>query len=439
MPTFRYSAIHAATGRECAGRIEGRSAEDATRALKSRGLAPTSLRCIEESVQAGTTSVRVRARDGTAKPPDVRPGEALIPAPRPGKWRALTLGRPVGARALALFTRQLATLVRAGMPLVRGLEVLARQESSPRFRAMVNELAATIRAGESLSEALAQHPRVFDRLYVSMVRAGEAGGVLHLVLERLAGFLEKSARLKARIAAAMTYPVIVLVLAGGIVAALMVFVVPRFEQIFTGLLKGQPLPALTRFVLSVSGVVQHHGGWCLGMVALGAVVFAVVRRTARGRRAIDWAKLHCPVLGALLLKTAIARFSRTLGTLLASGVPILQALLITRDTSGNMQVSEAIALVHERVKAGENLAGPLAASGVFPAMVVGLTEVGEETGKLPEMLGRIADAYEEEVDNAVAGLTAMIEPILIVVLAVLVGTVVLALFLPIISVIQYLQ
>ncbi|ACB76366.1 type II secretion system F family protein [Opitutus terrae] len=439
MPTFRYSAINAATGRECAGRIDGRSAEDVTRTLKSRGLAPTSLTCIEELVEAGTRSVHGRRRPEGNGSAGIRREPAAVVAPRTKRWRGVAFGRPVSARALALFTRQLATLVRAGMPLVRGLEVLARQESGPRFREIVNDLAATIRAGESLSEALAQHPRVFDRLYVSMARAGEAGGVLHVVLERLAAFLEKSARLKARIAAAMTYPVIVLALAGGIVAALMVFVVPRFEQIFSGLLKGQPLPTLTRLVLGVSGIFQHHGGWCLALVAIGVMAFALVRRTARGRSAIDWAKLHCPVVGPLLLKTAIARFSRTLGTLLASGVPILQALLITRDTSGNTQVSAAIALVHERVKAGENVAGPLAASGVFPAMVVGLAEVGEETGKLPEMLGRIADAYEEEVDNAVAGLTAMIEPVLIVVLAVLVGTVVLALFLPIISVIQYLQ
>jgi type IV pilus assembly protein PilC len=244
--------------------------------------------------------------------------------------------------------------------------------------------------------------------------------------------------LNGRIKAAMTYPIIILLVASGIVAALMVFVVPRFEQIFTGTLKGQTLPQLTQWVLAVGNFAQAH--LVTVLLAAGVVYWGTgrVARTKAGARQLDRLKLQLPVLGDLMRKAAIARFTRTFGTLLASGVPILQALTITRNTSGNVLVAEAIALVHDRVKAGDSVAIPLRGTGIFPDMVASMIEVGEETGALPEMLVRIADSYDEEVDNAVMALTSMLEPLMIVVMAVMVGTIVIALFLPIVRIVQSL-
>lgn len=356
-----------------------------------------------------------------------------------GNSRRWVLGATVSRKRLVLFTRQLATLVKAGLPLVRSLEVLGRQERPGRLRDVLEHLSATIRSGGDLSDGLAAQPGVFDRLYVSTVRAGEVGGVLEQVLERLASFMEKSERLKHRVVSALTYPLIVLALALGIVAALMIVVVPKFEQIFAGLLKGQPLPPLTQLVLGISRLVQDHFLVVLGTLLALVIGAAFARRSEAGRRLEDWGKLHAPIVGPLFRKVAIARFARTFGTLLASGVPILHALLITKDTSGNWHVADAIGRVHDRVKAGDNLAGPLAATGVFPGMVTSMIEVGEATGDLPTMLAHIAASYDDEVDTAVASLTSMIEPLMIVLLAGMVGTVVIALFLPIVSIIQYLQ
>jgi len=304
---------------------------------------------------------------------------------------------------------------------------------------VLEDLAEAIRSGGNFSDGLLQHPGIFDRLYVNMVKAGEAGGVLDIVLERLARFMEKAERIKSKVKSAMTYPIIVMTLAVGIMAALMVFVVPKFEQIFSGLLKGQPLPALTRFVLGVSYFFKHNIVLTLGLFFAACVAFLVFRRTRAGARTLDWLVLKLPVLGELFLKAAIARFTRTFGTLLASGVPILETLIITRDTSGNVHVSEAIDIVHDRVKEGDNVARPLESTAIFPGMVTSMIEVGEETGALPEMLSRIADTYDEEVDNSVAALTSIIEPLMIVFLALVVGTIVIALFLPIVSIIQHLQ
>ncbi len=433
MPTFTYTAIEAISGRERDGTIETGSPEQASAALKARGLAPTSLVL---NASAGVVS-------GINSPPgrgseSVGAAKAAVQRARPRK-KSFTLGRVIGAKGLTQFTRQLATLVRAGMPLLRCLEVLSRQERNVAFRSVLEELAEAIRSGGTFSEGLMRHPKIFDRLYINMVKAGEAGGVLDTVLERLAGFMEKAERIKGKVKSAMTYPVIVMLLAVAIVAALMVLVVPKFEQIFSGLLKGQPMPALTRGVLAVSYFVQHNIVVTIVLVASAYALFAVVRKTDWGERTIDWLRIKLPVLGDLSLKAAVARFTRTFGTLLASGVPILQALVITKETSGNRHIANAIAVVHERVKGGDSVARPLEATAIFPGMVTSMIEVGEETGALPEMLTRIADTYDDEVDNAVAGLTSIIEPLMIVFLAVLVGTIVIALFLPIVSIIQHLQ
>jgi len=359
-------------------------------------------------------------------------------------WRgkkpgAFALGRIIRRGRLAIFTRQLATLVRAGMPLVRALAVLARQEKNEAFKVVLEAIGETIQAGGNFSDAVRQHPKIFDSLFVNMVQAGEAGGMLEGALARLALFMEKAERIKGKVKAAMIYPIIIVLVAATIVSALMIFVIPKFEEIFTGLLKNQPLPGLTQAVLTTSRFIQHHALLSLGM-GLGIwAAWAVFHRTPFGLRMSDGLLIRLPGVGDLFLKAMIARFARTFGTLLTSGVPILHALTIARNTAGNVWVAEALVHVHNRVKEGDNVARPLEATRIFPGMVTSMIEVGEETGALPEMLGRIADAYDEEVDNAVAGLTSIIEPVMIVFMALIVGTIVIALFLPIVKIIQLLS
>jgi type IV pilus assembly protein PilC len=335
-----------------------------------------------------------------------------------------------------VFTRQLAALVGAGMPLVRSLDLLARQERNPAWRAVIAGLSDVIRSGGTLADGMRHHPEIFDRLYVGMVTAGESGGRIEVVLERLARHLEKSRRVEARVRSAMVYPLVILAVAVAIVSALMVFVVPRFEKIFLSVLKGAPLPALTNAVLGASCGVQHHWTLLLGAAILCWAGGAWMRRRALGARMFDRWKLRLPVVGDLLLKTAVARFSRTLGTMLVSGVPMLEALHLARDACGNLVLAEAVEGVRRGVREGESVAQPLAAGGLFPAVVAGMVEVGEETGALPAMLGHVADMYDEEVDQAVASLTSIIEPVMIVLMAGMVGTIVIALFLPIIRIIQ---
>lgn len=429
MPTFAYTAIEPGTGRECHGSIASASHAQAATELKYRGLALTAL---------------------AVDSPPKRKQTHAEPSPDPGATRRaryrMTRSRPrfglgavVSRKGLTRFTRQLAALVKAGLPILRALEVLARPERNQAFKAVITDLAGTIRGGGNLSDGLQQHPRIFDPLYVTMVKAGEAGGVLDSTLDRLARFLERIERIKGRVKAAMTYPVIILLVAGGILTGLMVFVVPKFEQIFSGLLKGQPLPPLTRLVLGMSNFVGHHLTAVLGLVILAWLAGRWVRKTRVGTRLKDWLLIKSPVLGEMLLKAAIARFTRTFGSLLASGVPILDALVITRDTSGNVHVAEALNVVRDRVKGGAMVAPSLEATAVFPGLVTSMIEVGEETGDLPGMLARIADTYDEEVDNAVAALTSLIEPLMIVFMAMIVGAIVIALFLPIVSIIQHLQ
>lgn len=440
MAVFSYTAIEARSGRKRNGSLESDSAEQAAFALKAQGLAPLSLALIAPltTKKGGVSAVGI-GRMGTPPVEITLPLRSKVENAKPISKRSLVLGRIINRKGVTLFTRQLATLVRARMPLMRCLQVLARQEKNLPFRTVLEGFAETIRSGGNFSDALMKQPKIFDRLYINMVKAGEAGGVLDVVLERLALFMEKSERIKGKIKAAMTYPVIVVLLAVGIVAGLMIVVVPKFEQIFSGLLKGQPLPALTRMVLNASSFVQHNIVITVIIAVAVYVLFKMGRRTLVGGRAADWLLIKTPGLGDLFLKAAIARFTRTFGTLLASGVQILPALLITRDTSGNVHVANAINHVHDRVKEGDSVARPLQATAIFPGMVTSMIEVGEETGALPDMLARIADTYDEEVDNAVNGLTSIIEPLMIVFLALLVGTIVIALFLPIVSIIQHLQ
>ncbi len=421
MPKFSYIAIDA-NGTEKPGQLEARDVREAAANLRTQGLFPTQVTPAAPDARSATPMA------GGKKPPGTG-------------WEAklrFTFSRRVSGKELAVFTRQLATLLRAGMPLLRGLEVLSRQERNVTLQRVMAGLVEAIKSGGTLSEAMAHHPRVFDRLYLNMIRAGEAGGVLDVVLERLAHFQEKSLRLKGKIMAAMIYPLIVMAVAVAILTGLLVFVVPKFKQIFADLLKGAPLPPLTQLVLTVSDAVKTH---YLLVLAAGVVAwfgFRLFSRTPGGARLLASGAIKLPLFGDLFLKGVIARFGRTLGTLLSSGVPILPALLITRDTCGNARVAGAITEVHDRVKEGAPVARPLEASRIFPPMVTSMIDVGEHTGQLPDMLGKVADIYEEEVDNAVAGLSSLIEPILILFLALVVGTIVIALFLPIVRIVQLL-
>jgi type IV pilus assembly protein PilC len=343
------------------------------------------------------------------------------------------LGGKVKTKILTTFTRQLATLVDAGLPLLRGLRVLEKQERNPTLKGIIAELALSIEGGSTFSEGLAQHPKVFNRLFVNMVKAGELGGVLEVVLTRLAEFMEKAQRIKGKVIAAMFYPVAVLIVATAILLILMVKVVPSFQQVFEGMLEGAQLPAFTRLVLGISAMVKDHILITTGILVVIVILFNLAIRTKFGRLTWDKFKLKMPAVGPVVSKVAISRFTRTLGTLVSSGVPILQALTIVKETSGNVVVSNAVAAVHESVKEGETITAPLEASGVFPPMVISMVDVGEQTGALPEMLLKIADNYDEEVDNAVAAMTSLLEPIMIVFLAVIVGSIVIAMFLPLIE------
>lgn len=425
MPRFAYTALDA-RGAEKAGLLDAPDVKQVALLLRGQGLFPT------EVAPVKVTEAKA------AKAAPRRPTPASVFHPHSSVKLRLPFTGAVGTKELAVFTRQLATLLRAGMPLLRGLEVLARQERSQVLRRVIEALAEAIKSGGTLSEALAQHPHVFDRLYINMVKAGEAGGMLEAVLDRLARFQEKSLQLKGKITTALVYPLIVMVVAGFILAGLLVFVVPKFNQIFADLLKGAPLPPLTQLVLTVSDTVKNHYLVVLGVSAALGLAGWAFRRTPGGARLLDTWTVKLPLFGELILKAIIARFGRTLGTLLSSGVPILPALLITRDTCGNSRVADAITEVHDRVKEGAPVARPLEATQVFPPMVTSMIDVGEHTGQLSEMLGKVAELYEDEVDNAVAGLSALIEPILILFLALIVGTIVIALFLPIIRIVQLL-
>jgi type IV pilus assembly protein PilC len=308
------------------------------------------------------------------------------------------------------------------------------------MKSTISTLAENVQTGSTFSETLTQYPKIFNKLYVNMVKAGELGGVLEIVLNRLAEYQEKAQKLKNKVMAAMIYPIIVMFIAMAIMVFLMLVIVPRFEKIFEDMLGDKnKLPELTKIVIGFSRWMSDN---FLFLVAGGVIIFVGWRlfaSTAGGRRSIDSWKLKLPLFGDVQRKTAISRFTRTLGTLVTSGVPILQALNITRETAGNAIISDAIVKVHDAVKEGESMVAPLESSNVFPPMVISMVDVGEETGQLPEMLLKIADVYEDEVDNSVSALTSMLEPLMIVMLALVVGTIVMALFLPLIEVIKGLS
>ena len=435
MATFQYIAKDA-SGNETRGQIEAGDRNSAIAAVRAQGLFPTALGEVKRAAPTPAAAPK--------KAPSKRGGQAPAPAAKKGgglnasiniKLPSWLQGK-IKTKVLTQFTRQLATLVNAGLPLMRGIEVLKRQMKDAQMKEALEGIGENIAAGGTFSESLTAYPKIFDNLYVNMVKAGEAGGVLEVVLGRLAEFAEKNEKIKNKVKGAMIYPVVVLVAAVGITAFLLLTVIPKFKQVFNDMLGGAELPGITQFVMDTSEWVQHN----YLVIGIGVIVLFVLKKiigkTEKGATAFDWLSLRMPVTGTLIQRTAVSRVTRTLGTLLSSGVPILQSLMIVRDTTGNRIVSNALQSVHDAVKEGEGMTTPLSQCWVFPPMVVSMVEVGEETGALAEMLTRIANTYDDEVDNAVAGMTAAIEPALIIVLAVVVGTIVVAMFLPMIKIIQ---
>jgi type IV pilus assembly protein PilC len=433
MPRFNYIALDS-RGQESTGLVEAVSSNDAIGQLRQAGYFPTSV--LEES-QGGVAEKKSRRRSG--KKIAAAKTDAPKTAKAKGKGIVLYQRKTVKTKVLMVFTRQLATLIDAGLPLLRSLHVLEKQERDVVLKSTINQLAESVQGGSTFSEGLGQHPKIFNKLYINMVKAGELGGVLELVLGRLAEFQEKAQKVKNKVKSAMIYPVIVLSLAMIIMAFLLVFIVPKFETIFHDMLGDKPLPGITRFVIGVSDAFKDHWLILLGGLFVLFAAYRFASRTGKGRAIIDRIALRAPLFGDLVRKSAISRFARTLGTLVTSGVPILQALNITKETADNLVIANAITQVHDSVKEGESIVQPLEASGAFPPMVISMIDVGEETGQLPEMLLKIAEVYDDEVDTSVAGLTSMLEPIMIVFLAVVVGTIVIALFMPLISIIGGLQ
>jgi type IV pilus assembly protein PilC len=341
----------------------------------------------------------------------------------------LPFGDRVSTKDLAIFTRQFATMINAGLPLVQCLDILSRQLEKEAFRTITKKVMSDIEGGSTLSEALSRHPRPFDELYVNMVNAGEAGGILDTILVRLAEYIEKIEALKRKIKGAMMYPTVVFLVAAGATLFMLMFIIPTFSKMFSDF--GAELPGPTRVVMGLSDLIR--GYWWAGAIAVGAVVFGTKKyySTNRGKHQIDALLLRMPVLGDVLRKGAVSRFTRTLGTLVSSGVPILDGLEITAKTAGNVIVKDAIMHARTSIREGDTIANPLRQSQVFPPMVVQMITVGEETGALDQMLTKIADFYDDEVDTAVDALTSVIEPVMIVVMGAIVGGMVVAMYLPI--------
>jgi type IV pilus assembly protein PilC len=349
--------------------------------------------------------------------------------------------RKVKSKDLSIFTRQFSVMIDAGLPLVQCLEILAQQQNNKYFQQVLLQVRQDVEEGSTLAAAMARHPRVFDQLYANMVEAGETGGILDLILQRLSTFIEKIVKLKRDIISAMIYPTAVILLAVVAVAVIMIVVIPQFQNIFLGLLgPGEQLPLPTRIVVGFSNFLAGWGG----LVILASVIGTTVAvkfyyKTPGGQRNIDWLLLKLPILGDIFRKIAVARFSRTLSTLLSSGVPILQSLDITAKTSGNVIIESAITKVRTGVERGESFVDPLKATEVFPHMVAQMIGIGEQTGALDAMLGKIADFYEAEVDSAIANLLTLIEPLLIGFLGVTIGSIVIAMYLPLFTLIGKLS
>jgi type IV pilus assembly protein PilC len=340
------------------------------------------------------------------------------------------IGSGVKEKDLVVFTRQLATMIDAGLPLVQCLDILATQSENPHFAAVLASVKASVEAGSTFSDALRKHPRVFDELYVNLVHAGEVGGILDTILNRLGTYIEKAQKLKRQVKSALIYPTVVMIVAIAVVVVMLSWVIPVFENMYKEF-KGAKLPAPTQFVIKLSNSFTQNWYWFAGSVAAFFIAITLMVRNPQGRLLFDRLLLRMPVIGSVLRKIVVARFTRTLGTLLTSGVPILDSLEICAKTSGNKVVEQSIMYSRARISEGKDMAGPLAETAVFPPMVVQMIGVGEQTGAMDQMLQKIADFYEDEVDVAVAAMTKLIEPIMMVFLGVIIGGLIVAMYLPI--------
>ncbi len=339
-------------------------------------------------------------------------------------------GTGVTPKDLQIFTRQLATMIDAGLPLVQCLDVLSNQTPNQSFSKILFQVKASVEQGSTFSDALKKHPKVFDELYVNLVAAGEVGGILDTILNRLSVYIEKNVKLKGQLKSAMIYPIAILFIAIGVIVVMMTKVIPVFENMYKQF-EGAKLPGATQVVMNISKGFTVYGPYIFVGAILFGIGFGMVLRTDKGRNAFDAALLKLPVIGAVLRKIVVARFTRTLGTLLSSGVPILDALEICAKTSGNRVVKRGIMYAREKISEGQDMAGPLGESKVFPGMVVQMIGVGEQTGAMDQMLQKVADFYEDEVDTAVAAMTSLIEPIMMAFLGVVVGGLIVAMYLPI--------
>ena len=427
MQRFNYVAKDAA-GNEQRGVVEAQNMAEAQLVLRQNNLTAKSL------VAEGGKKKKKGALDIQLKMPKFLQSKRVKP------------------KDLTVLTRQLATLVESGLPLLRGLRILTKQSAVPGLKSVLQGMSEAVEGGATFSDALAQHPKVFDNLYVNMTRAGEAAGSLEISLARLAEFLEKAQKIKSKVKAAMTYPIVVLCVALGLTGFMMVAVIPKFEKLFKDMLGNDAkMPAVTQFVINLAHNFMDYSIPIAIAVAVVVVacrlvnktsvvllVFAcrMVNKTKWGNMFFDRIKLKLPGFGELIRKSSIGRTTRTLGTLMQSGVPVLQALDIVRDTSGNAVIAKAYQQIHDAVKEGDNMTPSMEASGQFPPMVVSMVDVGEETGALPDMLNRIANTYDNEVDDAVNAMTSIIEPMMIVFLAVIVGTIVIAMFSPLTQIIS---
>ena len=433
MPTFTVEAMDG-KGKRIRTDVNAASPNEAVVMAKQKGLKPMSVKAKEPAAGAPA------APAATATPP---PGPAAKAAPPPaasmptgGKSPKKSLfgsGR-VKHKQLTQFTQQLSVLMDAGLPIVRSLKILGNQQKPGTLKNILVEVSEDVETGSSFSEALGKHPRTFDKLYVNMVKAGEAGGVLDVILQRLASFMERMEALKRKIVGASIYPAVVITIALAVVLAIMKFIVPKFKEVFEQV--RVPMPGMTVMLMSISTFIEDFWWAIIALPIIFAVIIKMWAQTRGGRLILDRFKLSAPLVGPIIKQSVISRFCRTLGTLLQSGVPILEALAIVRNATGNEVVAAAISQVHDSIREGENIAEPLAACGVFDDIVINMIDVGEETGELDKMLLKVADNYDAEVDAAVGALMSILEPLLIVGLGLTVGFIVVSLFLPLISLLE---
>jgi type IV pilus assembly protein PilC len=401
MPVFEYTAKNATTGQITKGSYDASSRDELIGHLRKNRMLLVSLREARKEIKLA------------------------LP------------GRGISTRDIVIFTRQFATMINSGLPLVQSLNILAAQTENPKLKDVARAVVLDVEAGNTLADALGKHPNAFPALYVNMVAAGEAGGILDTILLRLATFLEKNDKLVRKVKSAMIYPAVIFTVAMGAIAILLIFVIPVFRSMFESVHMELPLP--TRIVIGLSDFLRSFWWLAIGGIAVGVFLFKRFYNTPQGRRRVDGMLLGMPVLGDVLRKSAVSRFTRTLGTLVSSGVSILEGLEITAKTAGNTVIHDAIMASRSSIAGGDTIAGPLDKSGVFPPMVISMIAVGEQTGGLDEMLGKIADFYDDEVDVAVSGLLSLLEPLMIMFLGVIVGGMIVAMYLPIFDMTQAVQ